>query len=254
MHVPHVFAQPARDLVAGLAMPAGGRVLDVGTGTGETALQTIEALGPRNSIVGIDPSLEMLRLAQGKGLLRLVGGQVPGLPFPDSTFDGILANFVLSHLSDYTTGLLDMVRVLRGGGRLGVTVWGGPGKSQFARVWEETAETFVSKDRLSEATRRAIPWEEWFSEATHLREALQDAGLTSVDVQDREYRVSLTIADYLSIRETVVKGRFMRHTLGEVQWERFRERVADVFQSRFQDPIEYTNEVLLAVGTKQSTS
>ncbi|MBI2000591.1 MAG: hypothetical protein HYU32_09155 [candidate division NC10 bacterium] len=46
----------------------------------------------------------------------------------------------------------------------------------------------------------------------------------------------------------------MRHTLGDAQWERFRERVADVFQSRFQDPIEYTNEVLLAVGTKHSTS
>ncbi|GEM_PF-5582157 len=115
--------------------------------------EAIEALSPRNSIVGIDPSLEMLRLAQGKGLLRLVGGQVPGLPFPDSTFDGIMASFLLSH--------------------------------------------------LSEATRRAIPWEEWFSEATDLREALQDAGLLSVDVQDREYRVSLTVADYLSIRETV---------------------------------------------------
>ena len=107
---------------------------------------------------------------------------------------------------------------------------------------------------FSEASHRAIPWEEWFSEATHLREALQDAGLLRVDVQDREYRVSLTVADYLSIRETVVKGRFMRHTLGEVQWERFRERLAEVFQSRFQNPIEYTNEVLLAVGTKRTTS
>ncbi len=72
--------------------------------------------------------------------------------------------------------------------------------------------------------------------------------------QDREYRVSLTVADYLTIRETVVKGRFMRHTLGEVQWERFSKRVAEVFQSRFQNPIEYTNKVLLAVGTKRTTS
>lgn len=251
--VPHEFTQPARDLVVGLELPPDGRILDVGTGTGETAFRAIEALDPQSVIVGIDPSLEMLRLARGKGILRLVGGQVPGLPFPDSTFDGIMASFVLSHFSDYKTALLDMVRVLRRGGRLGVTAWG-VGKSQFSQVWEETAEALVGKDRLGEATRRAIPWAEWLSEATHLREALQDAGLTCVDVQNRGYRVTMSVADYLSRREADVKGRFLRHTLGEAQWERFREDVAEVFQSRFRDPIEYTNKVLLAVGTKPIAS
>lgn len=183
-----------------------GRAIDVGTGTGVTAVRAIEALDPRSVIVGIDPSLEMLRLAQDKGVLRLVGGQVPGLPFPDSTFDGIMANFVVSHLIDYKTALLDMIRVLRVGGRLGVTAWGA-GKSEFARVWEETAEAFI-----------------------------------------------IGVADYLSGREAAEKGRFMCHTLGGAQWQRFRERLAEVFQNRFRNPIEYTNEVLLAVGTKHTPS
>jgi hypothetical protein len=65
----------------------------------------------------------------------------------------MLANFVLSHFTRYETALFDMVRVLRPGGRLGVTVWGA-GQSEFSRMWQDVAESFVSKDLLSDAVRR----------------------------------------------------------------------------------------------------
>ncbi|NIN67609.1 MAG: methyltransferase domain-containing protein [Anaerolineae bacterium] len=128
-----LFTLPAEDLVVMLRLPPGGLALDVGTGTGVAALPALKAVGPEGVVVGLDSSLEMLRLARGKSVSYLVTGEVPGLPFPDGTVDGMLASFVLSHFTCYETALFDMVRVLRPGGRLGVTAWGAS-RSEFGRV------------------------------------------------------------------------------------------------------------------------
>ncbi len=129
--VPHVFTQPAKDLVAMLKLPSGARALDVGAGTGVAALLALQSAGPGAPVVALDSSLGMLRLARKKGLPSLVAGTVPGLPFPDAVFDGLVANFVLSHIPSYQAALLDMARVLRPGGRLGFSAWG-PGQSDEA--------------------------------------------------------------------------------------------------------------------------
>lgn len=247
--VPKFFEGPARDLVMMLRLPSGGLALDVGTGTGPGALAAMESLGQEGTVVGLDLSLEMLRLASANGVLRLVAGEVPGLPFPDGVFDAVFANFALSHFGDYEMALFDMVRVLRPGGRLGVTAWQA-GQSEFGQVWEDVAESFIAKDLLRDAVCRLIPWEDWFAEATHVREALQDAGLASVDVQQREYHVSMTVGEYLAFRESSVEASYLCEMVGPTEWDRFRESVAEAFQSRFTDPVEYISRAHLAVGTK----
>jgi ubiquinone/menaquinone biosynthesis C-methylase UbiE len=174
--LPHVFTQPAKDLVALLKLPPKARVLDIGAGTGITALLASKCLGPRALVVAPDSSIGMLRLARKKGLRRLVVGVVPGLPFPDAVLDGALATFVLSHIPCYQAALSDMVRVLRPGGRLAATAWG-PSQSEFRQLWQATAESFVSKEQLSRGLREALPSEDWFSDAGHLEEALREAGV-----------------------------------------------------------------------------
>ncbi len=249
--VPKFFEAPARDLVVMLKLPSGGLALDVGTGTGPGALAAMESLGQEGVVVGFDPSLEMLRFASANGVLRLVAGEVPGLPFPEGVFDGVFANFVLSHFADYEAALVDMVRALRPGGRLGVTAWR-TGQSELSQVWHDVAESFITKDLLRAAVCRVLPREDWFAEATHVREALQGAGLASVDVQQREYRVNMSVGEYLSHMESSVQGRCLCQMVGPTQWERFRGAVAEVFHSRFRDPIEYIPRAHLAVGTKLS--
>ena len=49
---------------------------------------------------------------------------MPGLPFPDVSFDGVAAGFVISHLASQVDGLREMVRICKSGGRVGVTTWG----------------------------------------------------------------------------------------------------------------------------------
>src|SRR4051794_23624875 len=122
--VPAIFAPPARDLVARMELPGTRTILDVGSGTGVASLLALASSDGDAVVVALDPSLEMLRVAQSKGLQQVVRGAVPGLPFGDRTFDRVMANFVIGHLRSYHDGLLAMVRVLRPGGKLGVTAWG----------------------------------------------------------------------------------------------------------------------------------
>jgi ubiquinone/menaquinone biosynthesis C-methylase UbiE len=242
-----VHAAPARDLVELVAPPKAGRVLDVGTGTGVAAEVAAAAVGPEGLVVGIDPSIPMLRLARPRHP-HVLAAQAIDLPFRDETFDAVLANFVIAFFTKYDTALFDMLRVLRPRGTLGVSWWGG-GQDEFVRTWTELAESFATKELLRGA-QMAIPWNERFRDRHRLEETLRDAGLREVHVYRRQYRSTMSQADYLACRETASEGRFLQEILGESLWERFRERAAEAFRARFPDPIGDTNDVLLAVGTK----
>jgi ubiquinone/menaquinone biosynthesis C-methylase UbiE len=160
-----------------------------------------------------------------------------------------MASFVIFFLTKYDTALYDMVRVLKPGGRLGVTTWAGRG-DEFTRVWRQVAESFATKEMLDDAARKAVPWEDRFSDPTQLQEALRDAGLRGTEVARREYRSTSSITDYLAGRETSAVGRFLRQMLGEALWPRFQTRVEEEYRARFTDPIGDSNDVLIAVGTK----
>lgn len=244
-----VFALFARDLVAMLGLPSRSKVLDVGTGTGVALLPAMNAVGPAGLVLGLDPSVGMLHVAQRKGLSPLVVGEVPGVPFADGTFDAVLANFVLSHFIQYDAALLDMVRVLQPGGQLGVTAWGAS-RSEFSQVWQEVAESFVSKELLLDAGRQGPPWEQRFSDPVHLRQALRDGGLINVQLRRGKHKVVMSVAAYLITREISLQGRFMRQTLTRAQWKRFRASVAEEFGSRFGESITYASEAHLGVGTR----
>lgn len=239
---------PARDLVAAVAPPAGGRVLDVGTGPGVAARAAAEAVGPEGLVAGVDRSVEMLRWARASGV-RAVAADAIDLPFRNGAFDAVTGSFVILLFRDYRTALFDMLRVLRHGGTLGVSTWG-RSEDEFRLTWREVALTFVGPDLLRDAQRRAAPWEERFSDAARLEEALRDAGLRPVRVERREYRFTHTIDEYLVGRDVSAQGRFLHHMLGDTLWPRFRSQVEERFRERFAEPIGDTAEVILGVGTK----
>ena len=243
-----VHEPPARDLVALLAASAASRVLDVGTGTGVAAAAAREA-NPDAVVVGVDRSVPMLRLARARGVERLAAVDAIDLPFRDGTFDAVSLVFVLHLVTRPETVLYDVDRVLRHDGRLGIATWGG-GDDEFTRTWRAIAESYATKEMLADALERAAPSRDRFSDRGKLQETLRVAGLRDVRVEERTYRSTVSIEDYLVGRETTVLGRFLREMLGERLWERFRERVRDEFRARFREPLGDSNEVLLAVGVK----
>jgi ubiquinone/menaquinone biosynthesis C-methylase UbiE len=242
-------AAPARDLIA-LAgeLPAGARVLDVGTGTGITAHAAAEA--GAGLVVGVDPSVPMMRtgVASRDGF-RPVAGRAIDLPFRDATFDLVTGSFVLNHFTKYTTALYDIVRVLRHGGRLALSTWG-PGGDELQRTWRELVSNVVGDDMLQDILHQAVPWEDRFAQRGPLEEALIDAGLQHVRTEHMRYRFVYSIDEFLDGREAAPAGRFVGSMLGEAGWTSFRERARATFAERFSDPLNDFRDVILAVGTK----
>jgi len=99
------------------------RVLDCGIGTGSLTLALSANMVGRATFNGIDTSADMLTRADVS--LRRNGikcdlrqGCIEAIPFPDASFDIVMAAHVLEHLPDPSCGLREMVRVLRPGGQV----------------------------------------------------------------------------------------------------------------------------------------
>lgn len=251
LFVPYLMTAPATDLVRSLGISAGDRALDVGCGTGAATLvaaRTVQSIG---RVVALDPSIEMLRILQTKKIeCHLVMAAAPGLPFPDRAFDDVLTSFVLAHLQDYRSALADMVRVLRPGGRLGATAWAA-GRNEFNELWKEVVGTFVSIDRLDRAFRDVVPWDERFSQEAGLQEAFEEARLARAIVERRDYRITMSLEDYLALREASLEGRLARELLPPDTWQDLRRTLLSAFRSRFPEAVAYERSALLASGTKR---
>ena len=88
------------------------KILDVGCGTGGN-LEMLEKFGVAE---GVDVSDEALEFCQSKGL-TVHKGLAERLPFADESFDVVTALDVVEHLDDDVSGLKEMHRVLKTGGK-----------------------------------------------------------------------------------------------------------------------------------------
>jgi demethylmenaquinone methyltransferase/2-methoxy-6-polyprenyl-1,4-benzoquinol methylase len=108
-----------RYAVAQIAPPAGGRALDVGTGTGDF-LPLLAARGAQ--AVGADFTLAMMQAGLPKldraARAAFVGGDAMRLPFPDATFDALTTGFTMRNVVDIETAFREMWRVTRPGGAM----------------------------------------------------------------------------------------------------------------------------------------
>lgn len=112
-----------RAAVAATALPHGGRLLDICTGTADMALEAARQF-PSARIVGVDFSRPMITRGTSKveraglaGRLQLQVAPAEALPFPDASFDAVSVAFGLRNVPDRQLGLREMRRVLKTGGR-----------------------------------------------------------------------------------------------------------------------------------------
>ncbi|PYS23699.1 MAG: methylase [Acidobacteria bacterium] len=89
------------------------RILDVGCGTGAN-LQMLSQFGAAE---GVDVSSEALEFCRARGLAEVKQGAAETLPYEDASFDLVTGLDVVEHLDDDLSGLREMRRVLRPGGR-----------------------------------------------------------------------------------------------------------------------------------------
>ncbi len=97
---------------------SGMRVLDVATGTGLVAREAMQLVGFRGFVVGVDPSIGMLRCARASLGLRAALGVGEALPVADGAFDFVSMGYALRHLPDLRVAFAEFFRALRPSGRL----------------------------------------------------------------------------------------------------------------------------------------
>lgn len=181
-----------RLLLRQLAAPPRAMVLDVGTGTGFTALDALRRLDPGGRVVAIDRASVMLDVARDKAgdlagkrvFFRTLSAE-PKLPFADEVFDAVLCNLALAEMADRAQALREFTRVTRPGGRVAVSL---PLEGTFAEFHEVLRQALVDLSlpgglaRL-DAHLKAQPT------TADLRALLDRAGLTELLVEDEEYRL-----------------------------------------------------------------
>jgi ubiquinone/menaquinone biosynthesis C-methylase UbiE len=144
--------------LAGPLLPAGGRFLDAGGGTGATGAW----MGERGTLVASDAVPGALRsyAAAHPSLRATVAADVLALPFPDGVFDGVLCVTVLCHQSiadpDVAVAVAELVRVTRPGG---VVVLMEPGVRRLRRAHDRvthSARRFSLRDLCGAATAAGL--------------------------------------------------------------------------------------------------
>ena len=105
----------------------GERVLDLGSGGGIDVLLSAKRVGPTGRAIGLDMTDEMLTLARrnaaeaGADNVEFLKGQIEAIPLPAESVDVVISNCVVNLAADKPSVLREIARVLRPGGRIGIT-------------------------------------------------------------------------------------------------------------------------------------
>ncbi|MDN3513961.1 MAG: methyltransferase domain-containing protein [Candidatus Brocadia sp.] len=113
-----------RETLKRMDLTSHASLLDIGCGTG-SLLQIISKNYPTVKIVGIDLSMEMLKIARDKQIkdAALIAGEARCLPFRSKSFDMVVSCNALHYLRNPEECLSEIARVLKPQGRIVITDW-----------------------------------------------------------------------------------------------------------------------------------
>ena len=152
---------------------AGERVLDLGSGGGIDVLLSASRVGPGGRAIGLDMTDEMLALAQRNAAearatnVEFLKGHIEAIPLPAASIDVVISNCVINLAADKTAVFREIARVLKPGGRMGV--------SDIVAEDSLTAEQRAERGSYVGCIAGALSFSEY-------EDGLHAAGLTDVSV------------------------------------------------------------------------
>jgi ubiquinone/menaquinone biosynthesis C-methylase UbiE len=173
-----------------LKVSPGDKVLDVGCGPGNLSLHLKNLVGPSGSVTGFDPSQQRIALAE-KSLQTTSSSngqntKIEGVTFyvgiaedlsrhADVTFDIVFVNSTLHWVADQALAIREFGRVLKKGGKLGIS--GGSG--DFVAIHEKIKEDVLSREPYDKYPESGGPK---FLKKSELEKLLDAAGFVQKDI------------------------------------------------------------------------
>ncbi|ROH86505.1 class I SAM-dependent methyltransferase [Stagnimonas aquatica] len=173
-------------LVAALADGADQTVLDIGCGTGATALALAQCLGAGGQVLGIDISEPMIAHAQARTRHQRTRAPVAFLcadaehhAFEPGRFDRIVSRFGVMFFADPVAAFGNLRRAARAAAQLHLIAWRHPGENAFMTTAERAAAPLLpaSPPRAPDA-----PGQFAFADRARVRLLLEEAGWRDVAI------------------------------------------------------------------------
>ncbi len=181
---------------AGVAA-GGGRVLDVGCGTGATTLALARRLGAAGRCLGVDLSAPMIALARRRAVdegltVDFVEADAQRHPFPPGSFDAIVSRFGVMFFDDPVAAFARLREAARPNAGLRVVVWRDALENPFMTLAERAAAPLLPGPP---ARRPAGPGQFAFADPTQVRRVLQEGGWREIAISAIDIECTLSTAD-----------------------------------------------------------
>jgi len=196
--VPAITSIWANDLLDRTRPANGENVLDVACGTGVVA-RLLDERGHAGRLVGIDLNTAMLSVARTKSRkIEWIEGSALDLPFRGHSFDVVLCQLGLQFFPDRPRALGEMVRVLKPGGRAGISVYSAIEHTPAAHAFVQALDKFLGSG--SSRTKRS---EHLSCDSDEVDNWMRQAGFDDVGVETVSKQISFpSVLDYVRFQLT----------------------------------------------------
>jgi arsenite methyltransferase len=237
-------------LIERLKIAPGARVLDVGAGTGLLAEYVADIVGPEGSVVGVDPLPLRIEIATRKARRNLrfaVGDACVLQQFAAGSFDVLYLNAVFHWLQDKITALRNFHRLLKVGGKLGIST----GSKDHPHLVHEAQRRVLERAPFGAyvQSRQGLPTK---VNSDELAALLHDAGFAveSLTVETREH-VHPDIESALAHFQSSSFGNLFGHLPMELRAHAKDEVARELEAYRTDDGIPNKSAHLVAVAAKR---
>ena len=231
-----------------LALQPGASVLDVGCGTGASAIPAAVQVGPEGKVIAVDLAERVLENARSKAAtLKLENiefrlGDMENLGYPDQYFDAVVCVFAIFFVPDVARQVRELWRMVRPSGQLAITTWG-------PRVWEpgSTGWWLTVKQLRPDLHAAFNPWDRIANPAS-LRKLFTEAGVAEAEILAENGTQALRSPEDWW---TMVLGSGYRWTVDQMEPEMAeRLRAANLAWIRSHNITSVETNVIYAVARK----